>query len=590
MSLFGSLFTGVSALNVQSQSMAIISNNIANVNTTGFKRAEAAFYSLVTSESRLTRYSPGTVAVNRIQRVNQQGPIQQTSSSTDVAISGNGMIPVKRSTDSGQEYLYTRSGSFSEDSQGLMRNTAGFVLYAWPIDSDGNLPAAQGDLTSLVPADVAFLGGLTRPTNVAEMSINLNAAETEHNPHTYAVPTELPIPGTQNPDFSRSLRVYDTLGSAQDMTLQFRKIVGPMAYATSGATALEGSDLFVGGTSTPAIVAGNQFSLTVPLSAVGPAVTQTYTFVAGAPAAANEVQTVQDLIAEVNADFPNRMELRLDDSGRLVFQAADVRDTFTLANVAGTPLTAANTLEIIPDPGDADLTYDAEAPTSAPYIATDPYPQQGDFPAFQNANDPNTQGWWQMTILHPDGSTLSEGLLNFNGDGTVNATPDAEGNIRINLTGIDWGNGAELQDLQIDVERFSQFQSESSVIFSDQDGAELGLRTGVEINREGEIIARFSNGASATLYKIPLITFASVNGLKEVSGTAYSETDESGEENLREAGSGGAGFFEPSTTENSNVDLADEFAKMIITQRAFSAGTKVINTADQMTEELLRLK
>lgn len=590
MSLFGSLFTGVSALNVQSQSMAIISNNIANVNTTGFKRAEAAFFSLVTSESRLTRYSPGTVAVNRIQRVNQQGPIQQTSSSTDVAVSGNGMIPVKRSTDSGQEYLYTRSGSFSEDAQGLLRNTAGFVLYAWPIDSNGNLPAAQGDLTSLVPADVAFLGGLTRPTNVAEMSINLNAAEVDQNPHTYSTPAQLPIPGTQNPDFSRTLRVYDTLGSAQDMTLQFRKIVGPMAYATSGTSALEGADLFVGGTSTPAIAAGNQFSVTVPVSAVGPAITRTYTFVAGAPAAANEVQTVQDLLDEIAADFPNRLELRLDDSGRLVFQNKDIRDTFTLANVAGTPLTAANTLEMIPDPSDADLTYDAEAPTSGPYLPTDPYPDQGDFPAFQNANDPNTQGWWQMTVMHPDGSTLSEGLLNFNGDGTINATPNADGNIRIALTAINWGNGSDPQDIEVDVERFSQFQSESSVIFSDQDGAELGLRTGVEINREGEVIARFSNGASATLYKVPLVTFASVNGLKEISGTAYSETEESGEENLREAGTGGAGFFEPSTTENSNVDLADEFAKMIITQRAFSAGTKVINTADQMTEELLRLR
>ena len=260
------------------------------------------------------------------------------------------------------------------------------------------------------------------------------------------------------------------------------------------------------------------------------------------------------------------------------------------ANVAGTPLTAANTLEMIPDPSDADLTYDSEAPTSGPYLVTDPYPDQGDFPAFQNANDPNTQGWWQMTILHPNGSTLSEGLLNFNGDGTINATPNANGNIRISLSAINWGNGSDPQDIEVDVERFSQFQSESSVIFSDQDGAELGLRTGVEINREGEIIARFSNGASATLYKIPLVTFASVNGLKEVSGTSYSETEESGEENLREAGSGGAGFFEPSTTENSNVDLADEFAKMIITQRAFSAGTKVINTADQMTEELLRLR
>ena len=106
MSLFGSLFTGVSSLSAQSQSTAMISNNIANVNTVGFKRSEAAFYSLVTTASRSSRYSPGTVAVNRIQRVDQQGPIQQTSSSTDVAISGNGFFAVRRTTaGDDQEFL-----------------------------------------------------------------------------------------------------------------------------------------------------------------------------------------------------------------------------------------------------------------------------------------------------------------------------------------------------------------------------------------------------------------------------------------------------------------------------------------------------
>src|SRR5262245_60100042 len=175
MGLFGSLFTGVSALFAQSQNTAIISNNIANVNTTGFKRSEAAFTSLVTTESRLARYSPGTVSVNRLQRVDAQGSIQQTSSGTDGSIAGNGFFPVKRSTDFGQPFLYTRAGQFSEDAQGLLRNASGFVLYAWPIDADGNLPANQGDLTSLVQADVAFLGGLTRPTTSAELAINLNA-------------------------------------------------------------------------------------------------------------------------------------------------------------------------------------------------------------------------------------------------------------------------------------------------------------------------------------------------------------------------------------------------------------------------------
>ena len=127
-------------------------------------------------------------------------------------------------------------------------------------------------------------------------------------------------------------------------------------------------------------------------------------------------------------------------------------------------------------------------------------------------------------------------------------------------------------------------------MLTNQNGAELGLRTGIELTREGIVVARFSNGASADLYKIPLITFANDNGLTEVSGTAYSESEESGEENLREAGTGGAGFVEPSTLEASNVDLADEFARLIISQRAFGAATKVITTVDQMTEDLLRLR
>ncbi|HRQ60593.1 MAG TPA: flagellar hook-basal body complex protein, partial [Alphaproteobacteria bacterium] len=154
----------------------------------------------------------------------------------------------------------------------------------------------------------------------------------------------------------------------------------------------------------------------------------------------------------------------------------------------------------------------------------------------------------------------------------------------------DWGNGSVLQTVEIEISRFSQFNSDYTVLFSDQNGAELGLRTGIELDRDGFVIARFSNGASSRLYKLPLITFANPNGLAEVSGTAYTETEESGEENLREAGTGGAGFVEPSTLENSNVDLADEFAKLIVAQRAFSAGSKIISTVDQMTEELLRLR
>ncbi len=578
MSLFGSLFTGVSALSAQGQSTAIVSNNIANVNTTGFKRSEAAFFSLVTTQGRSSRYSPGTVAVNRIQRVDQQGPIQQTSSATDASISGNGLFAVKRDANNpDQEFLYTRNGSFSENAQGFLTNTAGFFLYGWPLDANGNLPSSQGDLSSLVPVDVAFLGGLTRPTSSAELSINLDANQDPYNTHLLAPASTLPVPVTQPAHFSRGLRVFDSLGSAQDLSIEFRKNIGPEAHATSGAFGLENGDLLVG--QLTGIAPGDQFSITV-----GAAAAQTFTITA--------TTTVLQLVQQINAyNGGNSIEARLNSEGRLIFTAKNPTENITFANVTGTPVTAPNTLSLVADP-DADgtpLTYEPEAPLLPPYAGTT-YPQQGDFPAFDNIAQPNTQGWWEVIVKDPSGVALTSGLINFRPDGTINAAPDSLNEIGINLQDIDWGNGSAPQDIKVDISRFSQFAGNYNVIFSDQNGAELGLRSGIEIDRDGFVIARFTNGASAELYKLPIVTFANANGLTEVSGTAYSKNDLSGEENLREAGRGGAGFLESSTTESSNVDLADEFSKLIVGQRAFSAGTKVITTVDQMTQELLNLR
>jgi len=587
MSLFGALFTGVSGLGSQSQSTAMIANNIANVSTVGFKRSEASFFSLVTSEGRSSVYAPGTVQVNRVQHVDQQGPIQQTGSGTDAAISGNGMFAVKRSNQAGQEFLYTRSGSFSEDSQGLMRNTAGFVLYAWPIDSSGNLPANQGDLTSMVPADVAFLGGLTRPTSTAEVAVNLDASEDDYNSHLFTSPTTLPVGSNQQAHFTRGLTVFDSLGTGQNLTFEYRKIVGPMAHATAQTGGLDLTTSLTDASVFPGIAALDQFSIDV---GAGPT---TYTIVAGTPAAAGEIQTVGDLLNEINTNFDGgtALDATLNSNGRIVFQVIDPTADLTFVEITGNPLTTAGTsLDLAADPSAVDanpLSYHPEAAVQPPFTT---YPNQGDMPTFQNVTNPNTQGWWELTVLHPDGSQLSQGLLNFDGDGSLNASNDSNGNVDINLTNIDWFNGSSPQDIDVDISRFSQFSGNYDVIFSDQNGAELGLRTGVELTREGIIRARFSNGATADLYKVPLVTFANTNGLSEVSGTAYSESDDSGEENLREAGTGGAGFLEPSTIESSNVDLADEFAKLIVSQRAYTANTRVINTVDQMTEDLLRLR
>ena len=225
-------------------------------------------------------------------------------------------------------------------------------------------------------------------------------------------------------------------------------------------------------------------------------------------------------------------------------------------------------------------------------------------PAFNTATDlfpngtgstpldttPNTEGWWNLRIINVStGAPIESRYLNFNENGALNSTRDSDDELKIPLTGINFGNGSAFQDIDIQVDAFSQFAGDFNVAFTDQNGAELGLRTGVEINREGIVSARFSNGQSTDLYQIPLSTFSAQNELTEVSGNAYTETGDSGSFNLRIAGQGGAGLIEGAALEGSNVDLAEEFSQLIITQRAYSAGTRLISTADEITEELLRI-
>src|SRR3954464_13459090 len=98
MSIFGSLFTAVSGLSAQSDAIGMISNNIANVSTVGYKRIDTAFSSLVTTNSATVSYSPGSVISAQTPTINQQGILQQSASPTDIAISGNGFYVVKSST------------------------------------------------------------------------------------------------------------------------------------------------------------------------------------------------------------------------------------------------------------------------------------------------------------------------------------------------------------------------------------------------------------------------------------------------------------------------------------------------------------
>lgn len=549
MSLFGSLFTGVSALSSQSQSIGAISNNIANISTNGYKSNAINFGSLVTTSSSSTSYTPGSVIANRRQAVDLQGTLQQTTSASDLAVAGNGFFVVQRESEGLQETFYTRAGDFRENEEGFLVNSNGFILQAWPIDENGNLPAGQSDISSLESVNVSFVGGFTRATTSATLALNLNANLAQ---------ASFPIPAASPSDFSRPIRVFDSLGTAQDLNFEFRRSQAPTANDTGSVNSLELTDNFIA--AHTGMADGDNF--TVDVNGAGP-VTITI----------NTADTVGDILNDLNA-IPG-LEARLNDVGEILIQASNLSENVVIAEgTQGTPA--------------AEIGFTVgtiNAPT-APNI----------FPAGLASleNAPNTQGWWQLTIRDTNGSTLSEGHINFNGDGSLNALDDIDGEQKVQLTGIDWGNGSDPQDINIFVDRFSQFATGSdtsggTVLFLDQNGAELGLRTGIEINDDGVVFARFSNGQSSALFQIPLATFTNVNGLEEVSGVAFRETSASGSFNLREAQEGGAGVINSGSLENSNVDLAEEFSKLIITQRAYSAGTQIISTVDEITEELLRL-
>ena len=122
-----------------------------------------------------------------------------------------------------------------------------------------------------------------------------------------------------------------------------------------------------------------------------------------------------------------------------------------------------------------------------------------------------------------------------------------------------------------------------------QDGATFGSYAGVSIDEQGVVTALYDNGQTRPIAILPLATFSNPNGMSALTGNAWIETDYSGQALLKMPNSNGAGTVESNSLEQSTVDLATEFSNMIITQRAYSAATKIITTADEMLDELTRM-
>lgn len=202
----------------------------------------------------------------------------------------------------------------------------------------------------------------------------------------------------------------------------------------------------------------------------------------------------------------------------------------------------------------------------------------------------------------PDGQ-IATGTINFNGDGSLRSVSTSLTNDLI----INWTNGASTSTIALDLgtagqpfgtagatvigltDGLSQFDSSYNVSFANQNGAPVGQLVSVSITDAGEVVASYSNGETQALFQLPIADFANYDGLRAISGNVFAQTRESGEVNLREAGTNGTGTVVAGALEQSNVDLAEQLTDIIVAQRSYQANTRVIQTTDELLEQLNQL-
>ena len=751
MSIFGAMQSGISALASQSSSMGAISDNIANVNTVGYKSNSVAFSTLVTKQSSSSLYSPGGVQSKPKQSISAQGLLSATSNSTDVAISGSGYFVVNQSANPGEGDLwaYTRAGSFSVDENGYLKNTGGYYAQAWSLlpwdgnpnatvvdvngikymkayyDASGNTVYINDNIidgTNLRPVNLANIGGTATPTHQISLGANLPSDDPIYDPTNAAAGGKRKV----------SALIYDSLGNASNMSLEYTKTssngwsMGASVPSGASSVTLYGGRETTGDTSQDVYYAAGQLEFTkipengssIAITDAGTGTTYNFIFTNGTatipPDAGNTKNIAVDISAGIitTSDFTKAFETAIKNNMPSANRfTADGSTIQIVQSVAGAELTidASKTLACVQsasnpaqDTGiptgvftiqaiDNDIKntarIDFNSDKAADYLnktivldgktyhfvktATADDPAAGDY--YVNIADAINGGDVDVakmmsifgaklntTATEPSrfvisgssleilpSSTGGDITIDTTGLGTaisgvvrdsvtnswksiqnttatlanqftVNGTEVEQGAVvpavRFNADGtpkyfyvdemaIEWANGAQNMDgdpdngtrITLDMgnvgtnDGLTNLSGDFLTNYINQDGAKFGSYTGVSISEDGVVTALFDNGETRPIAILPLATFANANGMEALTGNTWIETDASGQAMLRQAGTNGAGEITAYSVESSNVDLATEFSNMIVTQRAYSAATKIITTADEMLDELTRM-
>jgi flagellar hook protein FlgE len=602
MGIFDALNTSVAGLQAQSYALQNISGNIANAQTTGYKGIGTSFVDLVPDSTTPDRQVAGAVTAFARATISSQGTVSASSVSTFMAINGEGFFSVQKAigiTDNVPVFdgvtNYTRRGDFQVNANGNLVNGAGYYLMGVAVDSTtgnplGNVPQVLQFQNNFVPAQA---------TSTIQYAANL--------PTTPATPASTTAPagsllaaGGLNPsDFSQNpLPVGTPAAPFGDATvtgtaaLNKAATPAPITAATllSGAspsnsltTNFVATDTIVVNGTTITFVAtgatGNQLNVTDTvgdlltkigaITGVAPTInTSTGAITLHTGTAANlSITSTSPAFGALGFTSPTTAVRTGGGTAGTGFVVGNDSAVFQRESISGGAVTAFNAAGT---PVNLQLRW---AKSDSASLGS---PHQDSWNLFYQTNPAasGTQVEWvnvgttftfaaNGALVSPTGSAVLVPNVSVSGQ--------ALGNITINV-----GSGGLTQ--------FASTGGGATINTISQNGFAAGQLQSVAISNSGLVIGTFSNGQNLNLASVTLSHFNRTNYLKALDGGAYAVTDQSGPAII-----GASGTISGSSLEGSNTDIADEFTKLIVTQQAYSANTKVITTANSMVQDLLNV-
>ncbi|HEY4139940.1 MAG TPA: flagellar hook-basal body complex protein [Pseudolabrys sp.] len=672
MGIFGALTTAVGGMQAQAFALQNISGNIANSQTTAFKREDTSFVDLIPDGSPTQQLS-GNVLANSSSTNTVQGDIKSAAVSTYMAINGQGFFVVQKpdgQTDNKPSFTgvanYSRRGDFTLDKSGYLVNGAGYYLMGIPIDS------TTGNLTGSVPTMLQFQNGFLPAQVTTQIQYNANLASIpQTQEYSSTVPgSELlnqsnfqanPVVGavsaakilgsgaTLHPDAAATLsgsQSLTTLASAAGGTLMINGdpiTINPgddmnavvsainLETPTTNVTAtLDGTNHLVltGGDAITNITVGSTSTLGL-LGELGLSAGTTNATNLLTQSAASQGQQLTITVGYNPPAAPTNTPLTLT-FGTGVGEIHTMADlNAALAGLAGgtasadpatgnITVTAANSTDNVVIGGDATASvFGIHTPIGLPsngtVIANDvsvflkESVAGGAVTAYDTSGAAvNVQLRWAKTDSASQGAGHADTWnLFYQSDSTATGTESAWKNVGVNYTfgpngqlnpainnvtltnmtvdGISLGD-VQLQSSQGGITQFADSNGDAQVNLLSQNGFSAGALQSVAVSDKGRVVGTYSNGRSIDLAEITLANFSGADMLKRIDGGAFEETADSGGPIY-----GSAGTITGSSLEGSNVDIADEFTKLIVTQQAYSANTKVITTSNQMVQDLLNM-